>query len=344
MKNSELVRYMISSGLLSEADISIGKFRMIPDGNERFGLITVECAGKKVYFVKKALNEDGFYYLRREIICRQYLSDSGVLVANLPRLCASDVTTGILITECIDPCVSLNEAVLAHPELVTQAACESANILSQFNYLPAPKMIPELEGKLPWIFGIFKRPPTWRPPTFHKVLPLIKNHSRLKTVLGSAALLWSHSYLIHGDIKWDNFLLMHVDESMKNMRLIDWELAGIGDPGWDLAGVLNELLMTEAYSQGKTARDYRDEAHLYVLFETVREAAIGIKDTYTQGGMNHFNRQFAEKLILFTAVRLLQSAFEMAVVETVTQSEIAFPIQIAEYVLTYPSISDVLFS
>lgn len=344
MKNSELVRYMISTGLLSEADISVGKFRMIPDVNERFGLITVECAGKKLYFVKKALNEDGFYYLRREIICLQYLSDSGVLVANLPRLCASDVTTGIMITECIDPCISLNEAVLHHPELVTQAACESANILSQFNYLSAPKMIPELDGKLPWIFGLFKRSPAWRPPTFQKVLPLIRNHSWFKTELSSAASLWSHSHFIHGDIKWDNFLLMHVDESMKNMRLIDWELAGIGDPGWDLAGVMNELLMTEAYSQGKTAGDYRDDADLYVLFETVREAAIGMKDTYAQGVRKNYNRRFVEKLTLFTAVRLLQSAFEMAVVETVTQSEIAFPIQVAEYMLAYPSISDVLFN
>ncbi|MGB0651898.1 MAG: phosphotransferase [Thermoplasmatota archaeon] len=51
--------------------------------------------------------------------------------------------------------------------------------------------------------------------------------------------------LVHGDLRWDNFLLTHgegVDEDLLNMRLIDWELVSLGDPIWDIGFFLAEYV------------------------------------------------------------------------------------------------------
>jgi Ser/Thr protein kinase RdoA (MazF antagonist) len=60
-----------------------------------------------------------------------------------------------------------------------------------------------------------------------------------------AASAWRPEGLIHGDLRWANAL---ADErrGAPAVRLIDWELACAGDPAWDLASVLADVLATLA--------------------------------------------------------------------------------------------------
>lgn len=52
---------------------------------------------------------------------------------------------------------------------------------------------------------------------------------------------WEYSALIHGDVKWDNLLLTG-DENDRELRIVDWELADVGDPAWDVASALASYL------------------------------------------------------------------------------------------------------
>ncbi|SNT12002.1 MULTISPECIES: T3SS effector HopA1 family protein [unclassified Azospirillum] len=49
---------------------------------------------------------------------------------------------------------------------------------------------------------------------------------------------WRPVTLVHGDLKWDNILVREGAEKMPDLRIVDWELADLGDPLWDRAGVL----------------------------------------------------------------------------------------------------------
>lgn len=51
---------------------------------------------------------------------------------------------------------------------------------------------------------------------------------------------WVSGTVIHGDVKWE-----HV-RCASAPAFIDWELGGAGDPAWDVASLLHELVMLDA--------------------------------------------------------------------------------------------------
>jgi ribosomal peptide maturation radical SAM protein 1 len=60
---------------------------------------------------------------------------------------------------------------------------------------------------------------------------------------------WAPSTLLHGDFKPDNILVRHGPGSV---RLIDWELCGMGDPAYDLGQALGGLVSTWIESAAST--------------------------------------------------------------------------------------------
>ncbi len=62
----------------------------------------------------------------------------------------------------------------------------------------------------------------------------------LVRVLREARSLWRSLALIHADLKHDNVLLEEGPEC--RVCVVDWEMARVGDPAWDLAGLLARLL------------------------------------------------------------------------------------------------------
>lgn len=79
------------------------------------------------------------------------------------------------------------------------------------------------------------------------------------TVLGPALTrarsLWQATCLVHGDVKWDN-CLVDLTATPPVVRLIDWELSGLGDPAWDLAAAMASSIALEADS-GRPGDDDR---------------------------------------------------------------------------------------
>lgn len=55
---------------------------------------------------------------------------------------------------------------------------------------------------------------------------------------------WRTETLIHNDIKWDNCVIFARPSSKRKTRLkiVDWEVAGMGDPCWDIGSVFSNYL------------------------------------------------------------------------------------------------------
>lgn len=102
-----------------------------------------------------------------------------------------------------------------------------------------------LERRRPWVFGIVDGA---LPANLHgdeslaALVAEVAEQPELRRALLAVARAWRDEVPIHGDVKFDNVLVRRRgDESVA--VLIDWEFAGLGLAVWDLAGILDGLVV-----------------------------------------------------------------------------------------------------
>jgi Phosphotransferase enzyme family len=116
-----------------------------------------------------------------------------------------------------------------------------------------------------------------------------------RAVLDEGRALYRPLCLIHGDIRGDNWVLCG------ELKLIDWEMSGAGDPAWDVASVLAEIVL-QAVRDGA---DFAPEEHGWP--QAVERLAPIFTDAYCPADDRV---EMRERLVPFTAARLLHVASE----------------------------------
>lgn len=75
-----------------------------------------------------------------------------------------------------------------------------------------------------------------------RLVALIGQQDDVLPALGALAADWPTAQLIHGDMKWQNCLMRTTADDSMDCVFIDWEMAALGDPLWDLAGLAQSWL------------------------------------------------------------------------------------------------------
>ena len=108
-------------------------------------------------------------------------------------------------------------------------------------------------ARRPWVFDL----PAGGSPDFaaahegpRRVVTELRERADLMALVEEAGNAWSARAPIHGDIKWDNVLARREPGGAWRLWLIDWELAGWGDPGWDVAGLAETIVTTQLLAGG----------------------------------------------------------------------------------------------
>ena len=70
------------------------------------------------------------------------------------------------------------------------------------------------------------------------LLAWLPDRALLAATLAAARARWAPLAIVHGDARLDNWLL----DDVGGATLIDWETAGRGDPAWDVAAVLQDVI------------------------------------------------------------------------------------------------------
>lgn len=164
-----------------------------------------------------------------------------------PSLLAFDDENNIMVTELIFNSKNLTEYYMLTKKFDLNLAKEQANIISECHIRVNNTVDTSIYPKtLPWVLQLDK----YEAHQFFannefstKIIKLIKENRVLQNELIKLANSWQYTHLIHGDIKWINFLIIE-SENRTEQKLIDWELADIGDPLWDVAGLLQSYLTT----------------------------------------------------------------------------------------------------
>jgi len=120
---------------------------------------------------------------------------------------------------------------------------------------------------------------------------------------------WEATTLIHGDVKWDNFIFSGGDGGAPSIKLIDWELAGLGDPAWDLACALSAFY-TARFIEVASSPAPVDFAGLDVTPDRPELEALWSGYLRERGVDQEEQRPLMERAMAYYGARLLQTGFE----------------------------------
>lgn len=124
---------------------------------------------------------------------------------------------------------------------------------------------------------------------------------------------WNVSAKIHNDLKWDNILAGLDDRGQMSVTIIDWEMAGVGDPCWDVGTVLGEFITFWSQSIPVVGGEpYEDHAKYPI--EELQPAIRAFWRSYAKAMAFDAGtaRERLLKSVRFAGARLIQTAYERA--------------------------------
>ena len=135
------------------------------------------------------------------------------------------------------------EALTRHRALVPgdhEATLGLARVLARLHSAPLDRAL--LRPRRPWVLDL---PDGLVPAAFAAdagvadLAATIAEDEDLAAPITELARRWEAVAPIHGDVKFDNVLVALDPLDPAPVRLIDWELAGLGLPAWDVAGIID---------------------------------------------------------------------------------------------------------
>lgn len=175
-----------------------------------------------------------------------------------------------------------------------------------------------------------------------QVIKIIQRYPEFTELLDELRDEWRSEALIHFDFKWDNCLVTSRTPSGRKTRLkiVDWELAGIGDPIWDVASVLNAYLSFWILSipiTGETPPDRFFELARFPL-EGMQPAIRSFWNCYVD--RMSFDKHEADvqliRAVRYAAARLVQTTFEQMHTATELIGSVVCSLQLSLNILRRP--------
>lgn len=143
---------------------------------------------------------------------------------------------------------------------------------------------------------------------------VVQQHPEFQTLLDAVGMEWRFDSLIHGDMKWDNVMVFPSPDGGLDFRIVDWELADIGDADWDVGAVLQSFLtpwiLSMPIASGLPPEYYVGMAAQPI--ESMRPVLYAFWDAYSDTrGFTEAERKLAlARSVRFAAARLVWGIFE----------------------------------
>ena len=247
---------------------------------------------------QRGLQVDGVDPLAAEGAAYAWLAGAG-LEGLAPGLLASPEEDGLLVIEALSPVLNLQELLISGASGTAAAFRGLGAALGRLHRAPIGGT--SLELRRPWVLDIAA---AGLPAVVGATAVVAATRERLlaspavSRTLDQLRASWTGRSVIHGDVKFDNVLVEVLDGLNRDPRiwLIDWELAGLGVPAWDLAGVVEGTLTAQLMTLGRT-----DAGAVAALVAPALRAHGAVAGATA-----------ADDLLAHTAARTAQAALQLA--------------------------------
>jgi Phosphotransferase enzyme family len=347
-----VVRHLERRGLADGALLTDERV-LVTDVSRRHANYSVTRDGRTGYFVKQATTPERAATLAREAeiyaLLRADRRCDG-LHPYLPALCDYDPNENVLVLELLPGAVNLREYQLRTRRFSTRAARAVGRALAR---LHDPRRLDSIDRET---VAAFTDPPpgalSLHDPDLSLVvgasaaslelIRLMQSTADIGDHLDQLRAQWRCDGLIHRDIKSDNVVTHLLPHSGRagHPIMVDWELAGVGDPDWDTGSVFGDYLTTWLHSIPMGAGEPFDTYVQWARFPLPRLQPVmgAFWGSYVQ--TRGFDRQAAHDRILrairYSAARLVQSAFEQSQVSYELGTGAAATLQLSLNILLRP--------
>ncbi len=327
-----IAHYLIDRGFLGYETLVKDDFSVNMASSRNTGYI-VKSEGNTSYFVKQVQMFEGEKIETLRVEANVYWLANNEpeyveLKKFLPQFFNYDPINHILMVEYMAGNIDLQQFYHSNKALPPTIAKQTAEILASyhrdiFKNAQEGKSMRLFRKTIPSPFLTFGKQLAFMKPrnkVEEEMQNLIFKHENFTDLVDQVKNDWEAKSLIHGDIKPNNFLINTdcLDTQNFQLRLIDWEIADMGDPLWDVAAVFQSYLLMWLYAEpmeSMTAEQIQAAAERGFPLEKMQPSIRLFWKTYCQ--LMDFDEDKSEYLLIkttrFCAIKLLHTSYESSV-------------------------------
>jgi thiamine kinase-like enzyme len=346
-----IIHYLFARDLLDPEEMVTSA--SVINASRRNRNFRVELEGRTGLFVKQvpAVFTETTGSIRREAYCYNHgRSDPSFapLRPYIPFFLDYDPRQHTLTVELLPTTENLNAfhaRIKDFPENVAQAVGRSLGTIHNGQICPTEVSKEIFPRSAPWVLNIAQTAEsvfTNMSASTRTLVDILRGNPVLVQGLYGLAVIWRQETLIHGDIKWDNFLVANDGKlSWPDLRVVDWELADIGDSAWDVGCafacyVQNWLATLGADGNSEDISDLiiRAPHRISAIWPAIRS----LWEAYAQARRFSPAQKDREMRLAatFAAGRLVLTAFEMSIrMPDITRTSL-LALQLATAMMTAP--------
>lgn len=333
---NDLVHYLIERGLLTPASVVDGGV-MVVEGTRRNAHFIVTRGDGTPYFVKcvQPASSNSAETLQREANYYQWVGAHPGLAGLrelLPRFFLDDPQRGILVLELFPDAQNLTDHHRRAGGYPEETARLLGRALARYHATTSAVLAASdhraFRGQPPWVLSLHYTHSQFGQ-AGAQVATILQSYPDYGRALDRLRQEWRPNTLIHGDMKFDNCLLVPGRDGAPELRVIDWELADVGEDTWDAGAVIQSYV---------TATVLAAPESMNVTLAPVQPAIRAFWDAYAQALPIPEPQREArfERCIAYAGARMLQTALETLVFAPAMTAHVAMVLQISLNILRDP--------
>lgn len=333
INESNIPHYLLSNGYIDSKSLVDGDL-VITENSSRNKNYKVTC-GPGGFLLKQVRQHDAdkIYSLSIEATCYWLANNEDKftsLVPHMPVYLQYDTKNSILILELLPDATDVHQyylqnrlfpADLAQKKAIALSACHSCG-----KHIAEQDERSLFRMQLPWIFDIDTKPLQHfqiKNRADIEILELVKGNAEFLSLINLMKSQWNKTCLIHGDVKWSNFLVQSNSGNIV-LKLIDWEIADIGDPCWDIAGIIHSYLVLWVFSDFNPADMHASIRQFWDFYASEMKLSIDEKES------------MLTKSIQYAGIRTIQTCMESTYRSDSLHYKTAQALQLGLNILKYP--------
>ena len=343
-----LLAFMLRRRLIGAGDVVNRKFSFADASRRHFNCHVNRERGRS-FFVKQGSTAQKCDALSQEAgVYRLFHAAGGSepITRYIPRFVLYDRGQHLLILEWVDGAETFRDFHARTGRFPRELGRLAGRALAALHQFPLSNAFAQKTGASPpsWVLGIHRPDLSiFRDASSAAldVIRIVQDSPRFGQLLDELASEWRASAWTHRDIKWENLIVSRSrkSKSVREVKIVDWELAGPGDPAWDAGSFMSAYMTFWLDSIPVTGDADPAESLPFAVYplERMQQALVCFWHAYSRS--MHWSPAeetvSLHRAVRYSAARLVQTTFEQ-ISAAQLNGNVIFSLQLALNILERP--------